>query len=108
MSSTPTAPRTKLEQNQTNISYLIFPGVPPHLLWRYRGPVAFVVSAKVNLIAADHNKFKTTSSDIFEKIKTVPRAILLTSVSHLTLVLNSSTNILIYCWKVLLNAPKYF
>ena len=70
MSSTPTAPRTKLEQNQTNISYLIFPGVPPHLLWRYRGPVAFVVSSKVNLIAADHNKFKTTSSDIFEKIKT--------------------------------------
>ena len=30
----------------------------------------------------------------------MPRAILLTSVSHLTLVLNSSTNILIYCWKV--------
>ena len=28
------------------------------------------------------------------------RAVLLTSVSHLTLVLNSSTNILIYCWKV--------
>ena len=38
----------------------------------------------------------------------MPRAILLTSVSHLTLVLNSSTNILIYCWKVVLNAPKYF
>ena len=30
------------------------------------------------------------------------RAVLLTSVSHLTLVLNSSTNILIYCWKVIL------
>ena len=33
---------------------------------------------------------------------TTIRAVLLTSVSHLTLVLNSSTNILIYCWKVIL------